>query len=385
MEDFDLRNKGKLIVMGLYLIGAIICGGYGGFVLGEKVDSLFENELVVTLLPFFVIYVAIMFAAMIQIIIHEAGHLVCGLLTGYHFVSFRIGSLMFVRKNGKIKLKLYKLMGTGGQCLLAPPDMEDGKFPYRLLNYGGALANFIVAIFATIGVFYIEQPILNYLLLVIAIVGVVFSLANGIPLRLGEIDNDGYNALHAGKNPRTLKNLWLQLKINEAMTNGMRLKDMPEEWLEMPPVENMTNSLDATIGMFAFLRALDSLDFEVAYELGKELQKNEVALSGVHKFILSAEMMYIEMTGEYQKEDIEKKYNESQFKKFLKAMAKNLSVLRLGYTYERMINNDEEAAKIKKEKFEKVVKTYPHESEVQGERELMVYVDKVCHGGENHE
>ena len=30
----------------------------------------------------------------VQTIIHEAGHLVFGLLTGYHFSSFRIGSFM---------------------------------------------------------------------------------------------------------------------------------------------------------------------------------------------------------------------------------------------------------------------------------------------------
>ena len=38
--------------------------------------------------------VLLLAAFYLQLILHEGGHLVCGLLTGYRFVSFRIGSWM---------------------------------------------------------------------------------------------------------------------------------------------------------------------------------------------------------------------------------------------------------------------------------------------------
>jgi len=37
----------------------------------------------------------------LQIIVHELGHLICGLLSGYKFVSFRIGSRMLIKIRGK--------------------------------------------------------------------------------------------------------------------------------------------------------------------------------------------------------------------------------------------------------------------------------------------
>ena len=45
--------------------------------------------------------------------------------------------------------------------------------------------------------------------------GFGFALINGIPLRLGAINNDGCNARELGKDPEALRSLWVQLKITE--------------------------------------------------------------------------------------------------------------------------------------------------------------------------
>ena len=58
----------------------------------------------------------------LQLIIHEGGHLVAGLLTGYRFVSFRVLNWLLIRKDGRLQWRNFELAGTGGQCLLAPPD-----------------------------------------------------------------------------------------------------------------------------------------------------------------------------------------------------------------------------------------------------------------------
>lgn len=76
-------------------------------------------------------------AIILQIIIHEAGHLIGGILTGYKFSSFRIFNFMFIKENDKLKLKKLSLAGTGGQCLMSPPEFIEGKVPYILYNLGG--------------------------------------------------------------------------------------------------------------------------------------------------------------------------------------------------------------------------------------------------------
>lgn len=82
----------------------------------------------------------------ILIPLHEAGHLVCGLLSGYKFVSFRIFNLTFIKSDGKIKIKRYSIAGTGGQCLLTPPDLPIERIPTGWYNFGGVLFNIIAVI-----------------------------------------------------------------------------------------------------------------------------------------------------------------------------------------------------------------------------------------------
>lgn len=89
---------------------------------------------------------AFIVSLLIIIPVHEFGHLICGLLSGYKFVSFRIFNLTFVNIDGKIRVKHYSVAGTGGQCLLSPPDFPLDKIPTTLYNFGGVLANIILGL-----------------------------------------------------------------------------------------------------------------------------------------------------------------------------------------------------------------------------------------------
>ena len=86
----------------------------------------------------------IMLSLYVSIIIHEGGHLVFGLLSGYGFSSFRIGNFMWIKQDGKIKLRRLSLAGTGGQCLMTPPEEKNGKIPVVLYNLGGVIANILL-------------------------------------------------------------------------------------------------------------------------------------------------------------------------------------------------------------------------------------------------
>ena len=98
-----------------------------------------------SILMMFIFALAIAFVSLyIHLILHEAGHLIFGLLSGYDFVSFRIGSLILVKEEGRYKFKRYSLAGTGGQCLMSPPDYNDGNYPYVLYNLGGIIVNMIL-------------------------------------------------------------------------------------------------------------------------------------------------------------------------------------------------------------------------------------------------
>ena len=75
-------------------------------------------------------------AIFLQVSLHEAGHLMCGLASGYRFVSFRIFSFTWIRQGGKVRMKRFSVSGTGGQCLLAPPEKPDEEIPVTLYRWG---------------------------------------------------------------------------------------------------------------------------------------------------------------------------------------------------------------------------------------------------------
>jgi len=43
----------------------------------------------------------------IQIAIHEFGHMIFGLITGYKFSSFRMGNLMWVKEEGENSIETF--------------------------------------------------------------------------------------------------------------------------------------------------------------------------------------------------------------------------------------------------------------------------------------
>ena len=82
-------------------------------------------------------FVAPAIAFVLHIIVHEGGHLVGGLLTGYRFVSFRIFSLTLLRRDGRYIVRRFNIPGTGGQCIMLPPEGDAAKVPFVIYNAAG--------------------------------------------------------------------------------------------------------------------------------------------------------------------------------------------------------------------------------------------------------
>ena len=133
----------SILMIAVFLGASFGAGWIFGTVMGPVLDKMSKGELITSLV---VLYIGFLLSYFLQIVVHEAGHLVFGRLTGYQYSSFRIGSFMWVKLDGKIRLKRYSMSGTGGQCLMAPPEMVDGKIPYVLYNFGGAIANIVVSV-----------------------------------------------------------------------------------------------------------------------------------------------------------------------------------------------------------------------------------------------
>ena len=226
-------------------------------------------------------FVFMVLAIFAQIAIHEAGHLVFGLATGYKFCSYRLFGFMIQKSNGRLVFKRFKLAGTGGQCLLIPPALNGGRYKSVLYHLGGVIMNLLSsAIFAILlcisGSYFVDS-----LCVMMIVFGVLFALVNGIPMTTQNIDNDGKNAIYTSKSPKASTAMWIQLSINAMQADGKRLKDMPDEWFVFPDEADMNNGLVASLAAFCCNRLMDQGRLEECEREIERITSIDSALPGI--------------------------------------------------------------------------------------------------------
>lgn len=366
-EKKDKMKKSKKIHPAT--ICSVLIGAIFGFCIAYYAEHTTESNMFGWDSVIYLCFIVVAF--LLHIIIHEAGHLVCGLFSGYQFTSFRIGSFMWTKENGKIKYRRFSLAGTGGQCLMNPPDLVDGKIPYVLYNLGGSFANIVIALISLgLGLALKAIWVLSTFFVIMAFIGIMFALLNGIPMKTKMLNNDGYNAWSLGKDKDALRAFWIQLKVNEQIARGKRLHEMPSEWFFVPNDEQMKNSIVATVGVFVCNRLMDEHEFQKADDLMEHFIEMDSSIVQIHKNLLICDRIYCELISENRKERVEEMY-DTNLKKFMRIVKNYPSVIRTQYAYTLLYENNQEQAKKLKEQFEKVARTYPYPSDVQAELELM--------------
>ncbi|MFV0417581.1 MAG: hypothetical protein ACK5KT_02455 [Dysgonomonas sp.] len=368
------KRKGIVSYLMYILIGAIV-----GFLIVSFTTQTFGSESLIKsessgfILNIVFILAAIMAAIYIQIIIHESGHLIFGLLSGYKFVSFRVGSLTLIKKSGKLLFKRYRVAGTGGQCLMMPPEALNDNFPYKLYNLGGVLLNFIFSLIAILIITFLDPPVFSFdFLLIFAIFGILISLLNGIPMR----PNDGYHIRSLSKDKISRRVFYLQLKINGLLSEGVRLKEMPEEWFESPENADMKNSLHLSIILFKSAWYMDQLRFDEARKCLESMEPYQDNLIGLYQKERDCELLFLEIIGECRPDVISKLYTVDLIA-YIKQYSKYMfSKKRILYTYTIAVENDKVKADTIFNEALRMQDKYPIIGDAESELEIMEYVRK---------
>lgn len=355
---------GQYVGMGFFVLIGAACG----FIMMAYMDAcMHAGRTLGETLPEVALLIAGMYAAIAaQLILHEAGHLAFGLMTGYRFCSFRVFSLIWVKIGGRIRLRRLSIAGTGGQCLMAPPEMKNGKIPVTLYNLGGSIMNLLTGAAALAAFFAALQGMGAALLLVTAAVGLGIALMNGIPLHMGVMDNDGMNVVTLRRDAEAMRSFWIQMKVNELQTQGVRLRDMPEAWFALP--EKMDDAMTAALGVLACNRLMDAHQFDAAAALMARMTRC-TAMAGVHREMMACDMEYIALItrGKAAQETA----RTAAQQKIMKQMKDFPSVLRIEYACALLKEGDRAGAERIRARFEKLAGRYPYPGDVQSERELM--------------
>ncbi|MDE6106761.1 MAG: hypothetical protein K2F84_06670, partial [Bacteroidales bacterium] len=260
------------------MIGGLLIGCLAGFAIGALCVVLFTDttlsgfiakcgtlELSEGLAVILVSIAAFLVSLFLLIMLHEAGHLAFGLMSGYRFVSFRILNLTFIKLDGHLRVKRFSVAGTGGQCLLTPPDKPLSEIPTFWYNAGGVAAN-LLALLLVAPLLCLElQPLMRTSLVIFCLTDLFLILTNGIPMRLGGIANDAHNALELSRNERSKHAMMLQLRTNALIQAGIRPKDMPAAWFETPADLNYQNAIEVSLPLMVASRLVDEMAWEDAY------------------------------------------------------------------------------------------------------------------------
>lgn len=282
------------IIVGL-LIAALVVLCFTDTTFAEFFKNLVSAKFTDALVAAVVGFIAFVFSIIILIPLHEAGHLVCGLLSGYKFVSFRIFSFTFIRLDGKLLVKKYAVAGTGGQCLLTPPDLPIEKIPTVWYNFGGVLAN-IIAVCVVIPLLFTNvQPLFFEAIVIFILTAVLLIVMNGVPMKISGTGNDAYNMLALRKNMLSKRGLVDSLRANAMIQNGVRPKDMPDKWFIIPSDIDYSNQLEISIPMMAASRLIDEMNYQEALRSFEKLYEHKQEIISLYVKEIECELVFLRL------------------------------------------------------------------------------------------
>ena len=361
------KKGGGTVLLPVMMLCAVAIGVVFGIRMVGMLD--FSGDFPLTdLLRLFVSFLLGCYLAMLlHVLLHETGHLVFGLLTGYRFTSFRLFCFMLVKDKQGVRLRIHRVAGTAGQCLMEPPRQAE-KMPFVLYNLGGVLFNLFFSVLAAVGCFFLPAESLAHLLLTLfCVLGLYMAFMNGLPFGGGVVQNDGTNLLHACRSASARRGLWLQLAVSARLSAGVRMRDMPSEWFALPPAEDMQDGLSASIGVMAANRLLDEYRKEETAALLRRLLAETRPLP-LHRHMMTMDLITLSLLLR-DGEDVQKLLTP-ELEKTMLAMKDNITVLRTRYALAINSGDTVRAAELLAQ-FEKKAPKHPYPAELFTEQELM--------------
>ena len=294
------------IVIGL-LVG--ICAGLllAGLIVTLAKDMTWAEYFAkfdASVIPLFLhLFLAMVLAVIVQIAVHEAGHLVGGLMSGYRFVSYRVGSFALIRRDGKFMFKRFSIAGTGGQCLMLPPDRPIEQIRTMPYDLGGVVANLLLSVLCVIVLLCVDLDFSSAVYpVMMAIVGFGLAALNGIPININGMPNDGMQAVMLRKDMETKRMFNTLLRANALAQNGMRPRDLPAEWFDCELDKENINPLVVNMLSMKVGVLLDCMEWEEARELCAALLEKENHIPVIFLYEFRCEYVFtLLVTGEKAK------------------------------------------------------------------------------------
>lgn len=355
----------------LFVAFGIICGIFGN----NMIEYLEDNGISS---PFSLLFILIVFAISFCIvpIIHESGHLVMGLMSGYDFVSFRIGSYAIVKENNKLKKKKFNIVGTGGQCILSYKKVEyPEKIPYFWYHFGGVFFNLLTTVICICMVLCSKNVFANVGISVLAAISLITGITNIIPTKATGIGSDGYNLMIFRKSAIDRIANYKIMLINSLQYQGIKLENMPKEIITFTKEEKACE-FGMALSIIEANILMNQYDFKSAEIIYRSIVENENAYA-VYQNECKCELMFCMIMNGYSTMEINEIYND--IKQYVITTGKTYIMRkRLMYAYHLIIEKNQEKATKEYNLAVQMKNTYPAKGEYLSEMCLIGYIKENC-------
>lgn len=213
----------------------------------------------------------------LHIILHEVGHLIAGLLSGYQFIMFRLFSWVWIKTEDGISRRKQSIQSLLGQALMTPPENIDEP-PMLFYHLGGLVVNFLVALVSFGIAWWSSNPRVTLFLFISGVVALLLFIMNSIPQK----GNDGYNILQIQKRPEVLAETTNILRLYGGMVHGESFVDL-KRYIPKNLPHSFENPNTVTFYTALAAASFEQKDFDTASEIYRKLWLKRKQLIQLHK------------------------------------------------------------------------------------------------------
>lgn len=353
------QQKGQMIVV-------IIFGIFGFLAMYYSIELLGEGFIIS------IIYagLCLIISFFIHILLHEIGHIIGGLLSGYQFMMFRLSNTLWIKTNEGISKRKQTIPGIAGQALMVPPKAEDEELPpFFVYHASGIIMNLLTAVALILLANRIDSSTISGLLILSAIVALFCGLTNAIPMR----GTDGYNIVQQVKNKEARVSMLASMYMYQDLILGESFEDL-QKYVTVD--ENNSFADPEAVSLYSLRGAyyLEKLDFEAARRIYETLWNHFDQLIEPHKPEVGLSYLFTLLLTEPTHPDINKIMQSKFYKNSLKV--KQVDTFRLFATEALYLDDNAQRAQDLLDKGQQYISQAPTISEENLEIKLYEYLNK---------
>lgn len=371
------NRKGIWIKKVLFIAGSALLGFMLAFLMPSYSFLSDPKHAYDVVLNIGLLIVYVFISIYLAIILHEGGHYLFGKLAGFKFVSFRIGSLVLTKEKGRFVFKRFSIPGTAGQCLMAPPAWPWSQKQIVIYNLGGGFLNIVSGLAALGGSFLLKrQEYFSFFLVIFALISLASAFINLVPMTNSmEMGNDGWNAIHLGKDEETSKIFWSQLEMNALSNQGVKMDEMPQDWFKPVADEKLEDPVIASQQVMASSYFLARKEYDKAASLMRKILKKSKRLNDFYKQQIVIDLACCDLL-EDKIGSAKNKWNRPETIQMRKMLKNYPGILRAQALFARYVDKDETACQKYLDKLYNLKNTYPNPAEAESEMEVFQDMDR---------